>query len=147
MERLNELNLSEKLIAGGGVLMLIAAFLPWWSYSEGPFSVSKSGFGAPGSIWSLLAILICIGLAGIVLATKFGNVTLPDLGTITWGQVFGGSAIALALFMLLKLWRIMDVEVGGMGFGFFVGLIAAAAVGYGAFLKFQESGGTFSRKV
>ncbi len=142
VEKLKALSLPEKLIAGGGVLMFIAGFFPWWSWSELGFSASEGGWGQPGSIWSVLVILISLVLAGIVLARALGNVALPDLGpSLTWPKVFAGAGVAIVVLMLLKLWRIMDVPAGGMGWGFFVAIIAAALVVAGCFLMYQEMEG------
>jgi hypothetical protein len=143
MDKINEMGTSEKLIVGGGVLMLIASIFPWYSFDFNGFgSITRNGWQAPGSIWSVLAILIAVALAAVVLAVKFGNVKMPDLPeNVTWGIVFAGGAAAVVVFMVLKLWRIADVPVGGFGFGFFIAVIAAALVAAGGFLAYQEEGG------
>jgi hypothetical protein len=146
MERFNQLSIAEKCIVVGGLAMFIVGlFFPWWSFSEGGFSASQTGFEAPGSLWSVLAILLAVAMAGIVLAERFGNVALPDLGSITWAQAWGGAAIALVVLMLLKAWRISAADIGGFGWGFLIAIIVVAAVVYGAYLKFQEGGGSFRR--
>jgi hypothetical protein len=135
MEKVNTLTLPEKLIAGGGILMLIASLFDWWTYS----GFGESGWGEPGQIWSILAILISIGLAGIVIATKLGNMAMPNLPAgWTWGKVWGGAAAAIVVLMLLKLWRIMDVPVGSVGIGFILGAIAAGAIAYAGFLLYTS---------
>jgi hypothetical protein len=137
VENLNKLSTAEKAIAGGGILMFIASFFNWWSFSEAGFSASQSGW--EGAIWSVLAILICLALAALVLATKFGNVNMPDLPeNVTWGKVFGGAAVAVVVLMLLKAWRISAMDAGGFDIGFFLGLIAAAAVVYGGYTIYSE---------
>jgi uncharacterized membrane protein len=139
VENLNKLSTAEKAIAGGGILMLIASFFNWWGVSESGFSASRSGWGDPGAIWSILAILVCVALAALVLATRFGNVNMPDLPeNVTWGKVFGGAAVAVVVLMLLKAWRISAAELGGFEIGFFLGLIAAAAVVYGGYTIYSE---------
>ncbi len=142
VEKLKNLSLPEKLIAGGGALMFIASFFPWWSWSEGPFSFHKDGWGAPGSIWSVLVILIALALMGLVLAVNLADVKLPDPTTYnpkaTWGTIYGGAGGLLALLMLLKFWRIMAAPAGGMGWGFFIAIIAAAAIVAGCAMVFQE---------
>jgi hypothetical protein len=155
LEKIKAMSLAEKLISGGGVLMLIASFFDWWHYNAadelgGEFgelaeafgastSVGYSGWGDPGAIWSVLAILICIALAALVIAVKVGDLQMPALPeNLTWGKVFGGAAVAIVVFMLLKLWRIMDAPVGGFGIGFFIALVAAAAVIYGCYLVYSE---------
>lgn len=93
MDRINLLNNGEKAVAGGGLLMLIAGlFLPWWRLSISGFgSATEGGFGQPGEIWSILAILISMALAGSIIAVKLGNVQLPALpSNLSWGQVYGG---------------------------------------------------------
>src|SRR5215204_4041263 len=99
-EKLNQLSLGEKLIAGGGLLMLIAGlFFDWWHYSLGGVgSAGTGGFDEPGSIWSTLAILISIVLAGIVVAVKFGNIQMPALPAgWTWGMIYGAGAALVVL--------------------------------------------------
>jgi hypothetical protein len=138
--------MGEKAVAGGGILMLIASFFDWWHYSSLGFDVGEGGWGEPASIWSILAILISIVLAGIVLATRFGNMKMPDLPQgVTWGMVYGGGAALVVLFMLLKAWRISAVEVGGFGIGFWIGVVAAAAIAYGGYVLYSaDKGAGFS---
>src|SRR5688572_19352378 len=119
--------------------MLVAAFLDWFSFSEAGFSFGENGLGEPGSIWSILAILLALILAAIVIATRLGNVNMPDLPeNTTWGLVFGGGAALIIVFMLLKAWRIMDLPAGGFGIGFFLALIAAIAIAVGGYLLYTE---------
>ena len=145
-DKLNQLSLGEKLVIGGAVVMFIAGFFDWWSYSSGPFDVGQDGWSAPGSIWSILAILLSLILAGITLAVRLGNVQMPALPTNwTWGMIYAAGAILLALFMLLKLWRILNVEVGGPDLGFFGGVIALGIIGYGCYLLYSaDKGGGFA---
>jgi uncharacterized membrane protein len=139
VENLNKLSTAEKAIAVGGILMLIASFFNWWSVSIAGESAGRSGWGEPGAIWSVLAILVCIALAAFILATKFGNLNMPDLPeNVTWGKVFGGAAVAVVVLMLLKAWRISAADAGGFDIGFFLGLIAAAAVVYGGYTIYSE---------
>lgn len=140
MDKINTLSMPEKAIAGGGVLMIIAAlFFDWYHLSIGGFGGGTKGFDAPGSIWSILAILISIILAGVVIATKLGNVQMPALPEgVTWGMVWGGGAAVVVVCMILKAWRISAVPVGGFGIGFFLGVIAAAAIAYGGYMLWTE---------
>lgn len=134
MDKFNALSTGEKLIVGGGALMLIASIFPWYRFSELGFSFSESGWGDPGSIWSILAILLSVALAGIVLAMRIGNMTMPSLPeNLTWGAVYGGGAAVLIVLMLLKAWRILDVPVGGFGFGFYLAVVATAIIVVGGY--------------
>jgi hypothetical protein len=154
--KFNELSLADKLIAVASFLMIVPiSFLPWWHYSESVTvagttfggSASESAWGRPGDIWSILVLLICVAMFLAVVLPKFANVALPDLGSITWNQAFGGGAAALVVLMLLKAWRIQAAPIGGFGWGFFLAIIAAAAIAYGGFLKYQESVSAGVRKA
>jgi len=139
MDKINELSMGEKLISGGGILLLIASFLPWYkvSFDLGPIgstSFTANGWEAPGAIFSILAVIIGVVLAGAVLGPKLGNMQLPALGSITWGQAFvGGGAAALALIIIKFL-----NESSSLSFGFFLGIIAAAALAAGGYLLYTE---------
>jgi uncharacterized membrane protein len=153
MAKINSLSLGEKLVAGGGIVMLIASILPWIKISVkgaagfAGASASKSAWGAPASIWSILAVLIAIILAGIVIA-RIMNMNLPALpSNLTWGQVFGGGAALVVVLMILKAWRITAVQTGGVidksfGFGFFIAVLATIAIAYGGFLLYSEDKGS-----
>jgi len=140
VDKINTLSTPEKAIAGGGVLMLIASFFDWWHFSVAGFgSAGESAWGDPGSIWGILAVLLSLVLAGIVLSTRLGNVQMPALPeTVTWAQVWGGGAAAVVVLVLLKAWRIQAAPVGGFGIGFFLGVIAAAAIAYGGYMMYTE---------
>jgi hypothetical protein len=140
VDKIKLLSTPEKAIAGGGVLMFIASFFDWWSVSEGPFSFGGSGWDAPGSIWSVLAILISVALAAVIIATKLGNVQMPALPeNVSWSQIYGGGAAAVVVLMLLKAWRILALPSGyGFGIGFFLGVIAAAAIAYGGYMMYKQ---------
>jgi hypothetical protein len=152
MAKVQALSLGEKLVGGGGIVMIIASILPWIKLSiSGAAGIagasgSKSAWGAPASIWSILAVLIAIALAGIVVA-RVMNMQMPTLpNNLTWGQIFGGGAVAIVVFMLLKAWRISAVDTGGFvdksyGIGFFLGVICTIAIAYGGYLLYSEDKG------
>jgi hypothetical protein len=153
MAKINALSLGEKLVGGGGIVMLVASLLPWIKISVkgaagfAGASASKSAWGAPASIWSILAVFVAIVLAGVILA-RVMNMTLPALpSNLTWGQVFGGGAAAIVVLMILKAWRITAVDTGGFadksfGIGFFLGVVAMIAIAYGGFLLYSEDKGS-----
>ena len=139
MDKINALSLAEKLIGGGAVLMLLASLFGWWSVSGRGFSVSENGLGQPGSIWSILAIFISVGLAAVTLVPKLTTIAMPALPeSVTWGMVHGGGGALVVVLMLLKAWRISAVPVGGFGIGFFIAIVAAAAIAYGGYLLYSE---------
>jgi hypothetical protein len=143
MDKINTLSTGEKLIVGGGILMLIASFLPWYRVSFADIlTISRNGWESPGAIWSILATIIAVALAATIVAVKFGNVTLPDLGSITWGQLYLGAGALVGLLILLKLIN----ESSSISYGFFLGIIAAGAIAAGGYLVYtEEKSGTVTR--
>ena len=157
--KFSALSMAEKLILIGGIVFVIAAFLPWIKVSAkaaaglGGGSVSESLMGDPASIWGILALLVAIVLAGIVIA-RIMDMQLPALPPqYSWGQVFAAGGGALVVLTLLKAWRIQAVDVSGglgvdvldksFGIGFFLGVICALAVGAGGYMLYtEEKGGT-----
>ena len=154
MDKVNALSTPEKAIAGGGILMFIASFFAWWHYSSSSVTidgntiqfgggVSRSGWGAPGDVWSILAILVAVALAGLVIAMRLGNMQAPALPQgVTWGKVWGGGAALVVVLMLLKAWRIEAAPYGGFAIGFFIAIIATAAIAYGGYMLYMEEQGT-----
>ncbi len=143
MEKINEMSTGEKLIAGGGIVLLIASFLPWYKVtaSFGGFSASASanGWDAPGSLFSILAVLIGIVMAAAVLAPKFSTIQLPDLGgSVTWGQAYAGAGIAALVLVIIKFLN----ESSHLSYGFFLGFLAVLALAAGGYMLYTEEKGT-----
>ncbi|HEY4684442.1 MAG TPA: hypothetical protein VII57_00200 [Dehalococcoidia bacterium] len=138
-EKIMNLSLGEKLVAGGGVLMVIFSFLPWHHFSadiEGIVSVSfnRSAWQSPDALWSMLAVLISVAMAVVVLGPKLANMQLPNLGTVTWGQAMLVGGVAVLILVLLKFIS----ETSYLGFGFYLGFIDAVAIAYGGYLLYTE---------
>ena len=141
MDKITAMSNGEKLIAGGGILLLVAAFLPWYSIDFGFGSISRNGLQSPGAIWSLLAVVIGVIMAAAILAPKFTDVKLPDLGSITWPQAHLGLGVGALLLVVIKFLS----ESSFLGFGFYLGFIAAVALATGGYLYFTENGGKLSK--
>lgn len=139
---LNKLTASDKVIAGSGIVLFIAYFLPWFKVDNGlGDSVSFSG-GDVGFLFATLPMLLGLIAAGVVIASKLFDVKLPDL-PIPWGQAFLGLGALAALLVLLKLLIGEDPSsIVDRAFGLFIAAIAALGLAAGGFLKFQESDGT-----
>ncbi len=139
MDKLNELGTPQKLIAGGGILLLVASFLPWYKVSLsfgdlGGLSFTANGWQAPGALFSILAVLAGIVLVGSILGPLFSDMKLPDLGSVSWIQArlgLGGGALALVIIKFLS-------ESSSLSYGFYLGLIAAAAMAAGSYMLYQE---------
>jgi hypothetical protein len=137
---LSKLTTSDKVVAGSGLLLFIASFLPWFGIDG--FDGSGNGWDV-GFLWGGIPALLGLAAAGVVLASKLGDVKLPDL-PITWGQAILGAGALSALLVLLKL--LLGEEACAFGtcidfdrkWGLFVAAIAAIGLAAGGFLKFQE---------
>ncbi len=141
---LSKLSLSDKIIGGAAAALLIASFLPW-------FEVSVAGFGGGtgngwdvGFFWAGVPVLLGLVMAAQIGISNFSPDTkLPEI-PVTWGKVHLGAGALAAAIVLLKLLIGEDAGIGGLGvevnraFGLFLAVIAAGALAYGGFLKFQE---------
>lgn len=146
---LNKLTTSDKVIAGSGIVLFIAYFMPWFKAEFGGFSETASG-GDVGFFWATLPMLLGLVAAGLVIANKLFDVKLPDL-PIPWGQAFLGAGALAAVLVVLKF--IIGEDADGAealgidisrSFGLFLATLAAIGLAVGGFLKFQEGDGTTS---
>ncbi|HLX19938.1 MAG TPA: hypothetical protein VKR23_07280 [Gaiellaceae bacterium] len=129
MEQLKRLPLGRQLILGAGVLLLIDTFLDWQQVST---SFITAGRSAWHGFWGIVMCLALIVLLVWALARVFGvalPVQVPD------GLATLGLAALILLFAIIKV--LSDSYVHWPAY---VGIILAAAVGYGAWLVFQTSG-------
>jgi hypothetical protein len=136
IEKFNALSLGEKIILPAGVVLFIVGFLPWYSVDLGAFGTySHNGWQSPGGFWSILAILVGLAMAGVVGLKAFGTATIPDnVGGVTWPKIHLGAGVVALLFLVIKYISNHDYT----GFGFYVGIIAAAALAAGGFLMFRD---------
>ena len=135
---INRISLGGKIVAIAGLLFFIDSFLPWHrSCFEFLGTSSCGGENAWGTIFSLLATLIVIALVAEVLYVEGAGNSLAPVGSVTWDQIrLGAAALALALVVL-------QLIVGDSGldraFGIFIGVVLAAAIVYGQFLRTRSS--------
>ncbi|MCU1397858.1 MAG: hypothetical protein JWN62_967 [Acidimicrobiales bacterium] len=137
---------SDWLKVGGGAVMLIAFFLPWWSLDipgvGDAGSVSGSDYFFTGVVPWLL--LIAVGVLTFLAAT--GKFTLPS--TMPAPLIFL-AASALAFLLVLIRFFSDGFDYSGVGYdnyisrgaGLYLALLAAIAVLVGSFMGFKESGG------
>ena len=136
MERFGALSIGEKVIIIAGSILFIDGFLPWYSVDFGPLgSITRSGWQSPGAIWSMLAIVIGLAMAAVVVLKGLTEVEIPDnVGGQSWPKILLGGGVAALALVLIKLLN----ESSFLGFGFYLGIIAAAALAVGGFLMFRE---------
>jgi len=136
IEKFNALSVGEKIILPAGVVLFIVGFLPWYSVDLGPLGTySRNGWESPGAIWSILAILVGLAMAGVVVVKNLGTVAVPDnVGGFTWPKIHLGAGVVALVFLLIKFIGNHDYTT----FGLYLGIIAAAALAAGGFLMFRE---------
>jgi len=136
IERFKALSIGEKIIVIAGLGLLIDGFLPWYSVDLGPFgSVTRNGWESPGAFWSLLAILIGLAMAAVVGVKISTEGVIPEnVGGFTWPKIFLGGGVAALVLVVIKFLN----ESSSLGFGFYLGFIAAAALAVGGFLMYRE---------
>jgi hypothetical protein len=147
---ISRLSLGEKLVGVGGIVLLIATFLPWygWSYS--------SAFGSASASWNLwndsnflafLVLLACVVAVGVIVLRMLDVFDISEQGVPESLVVLVAAAVA-GLITVLKVVSVPgggsvsfgDLGGGGSGrsWGLWVGVIAAAIFVIGAVMKFQE---------
>ena len=132
---LSKLTKADKIIFGSGLVFFIAMFLDWFSIDiVGLTSYGINGFDVT-FFWGWLPLLIVLGMCGWIGARTFSSAKLPD----QIPQLYLAGAAAVPLLVVFKL--LIGQDNFSRAFGLFVALIAAAAFGFGAFLKFTEQGG------
>lgn len=126
--RLNALDQKEWIFGPATLVLLVSFWLPWYSASVGPFSVSVDGLSAHG--WLFLAVLDSIIVVLYVLITAFGAGDLAAQGRLSKEQLLAiMTGVNLALVVLAFL-----LKPSGFGWSWAAFLALAAAVV--AFLPF-----------
>lgn len=137
---MSKMSAASKILLGGGVLFLIDTFLPWQrvcfelaGITGG--CVSANAWGGNGGFAGLLAGLLVIALIvweAIGLAGTSVNVGIPA------SKLSAYIGFGVLVFAALKFILVIG---NSAGFGSYIGLVLALAVGYGAWMRFQEPAG------
>ena len=138
VEKFMALGVGEKIIIVAGLVLFIDGFLPWYSWDAGPFgSFSRNGWQSPGALWSMLAVLIGLAMGAVVVLKGLTEVEIPDnVGGVSWPKILLGGGVAALVLVVIKFLN----ESSSMGFGFYVGIIAAAGLAAAGFLMYREEG-------
>lgn len=139
---INKLTRGEQVISVSAIVLIIFSFIKWYGIDVGGGEVG--GVEIPGASFSangwdrtlgMFAVIFAIVMLAQILASKFGNVNMPDLGSVTWGQVHLGLGAAAAVFVIICFF---DDGGADKKFGLFVSIVAALGLAVGGYLKFQE---------
>lgn len=137
-----KLSKAEQIIGGGGVVLLIASFLPWFKAEVKGLGldVSSSASGWDYFLTGIVPTLIGLIMVAQIALTHFApQVKLPEL---PWGKVHLGLGIAAAVLVILRLLIGEDgegvVDISRQ-FGLFIATLASLALAVGGFLKSQEA--------
>jgi len=129
----SKLSTGAKVALIGGAVLIINLFLPWYSVSAGPFSVSLNAFDAEFLAWG--GSFIGIAGAVVLLLKAFGTkeMSAGQFKTEQLALILGGIGFVLIVLRFLT-------ETTAVSFGLFLGIAASAAVAYGAFMAMKDAG-------
>ncbi|MHB8513254.1 MAG: hypothetical protein ACYDCC_13910 [Actinomycetota bacterium] len=113
----------QLMILAGGLVLLITSFLPWISVCLGGFCASASSWNSGFAAWG--GVLFGVAPA-VISALKMANVQMKIAREGQLFMILGIVSVALILLRFLT-------NLSHSGFGLYIGLVAAAAVAYGAF--------------
>lgn len=142
MDKLKEMTNGEKLMVGGGIVLLLLSFFRWFEVCV-DFSVIGGGTRCAGhSGWSnflsLLGILIAVALATVVILRRTGAANLPEkLGNLAWNQVY--MIAGIAVFALILLQTLVGDSGADRTIWLWLSVLVSAAIGAGGYLSMQES--------
>lgn len=138
------MSMASKIVLGGGILLLIDSFLQWQRvcFDFGGIGGGCAGLNAwsgSGSFVGLLmglCVIVLLIWEGMQAAGMAGNIKLP----ISASKASAYVGFGVVGFGILKLILVLTSEVKPSLFGW-LGLILILAVGYGAWMRFQEPEG------
>ncbi len=135
----SKLSQGAKIALIGGVVLIVNLFLPWYSFGVdlgplggrigGSINAFSSGFLAWGGSF--------IAIAGaVVLLLKAMGTSEVNAGQFKTEQL--AVILGLAGFVLIVLRFLTETSL--VSFGLWLGIIASAAVAYGAFMAMKAAG-------
>jgi hypothetical protein len=127
---MSKMSTASKILLGAGILYFIDLFLQWNRACVLSFCVGVTGWHGLGVLNGILVLLIIL-MEVLILAGV--NV---DFGTVsTRMQIEAGLAFGVLLFTILKV----IVDNTAISWPAWIGLILALVIGYGGWMRWQES--------
>jgi len=128
------LSTATKILSIAGLLYFIDLFLPWQQVCGGAglfhICFSVSGWHGIGVLNGILVILILV-MEGLIIANVDVNMGTPAMRN----QVEAGLAGGVLLFTIIKIL----VNHTAIHFWSWIGLVLAAIIAYGGFMRWQEA--------
>jgi hypothetical protein len=117
----------DRILAGVALLLVIRLlFLPWYSLSFGPISITATATDNPDGWLGVLAVLAAIAIiADLGIERLSPGTALPNVGGSRANTRFILACVT-ALFVALKF--LFHVHFSWFGFGFWVSIILTAAL-------------------
>jgi hypothetical protein len=153
---LDKLSDGEKIAGVSAILLFVFMFFDWFGVEvSGPGgSISFSGGEAGQSAWDALDFIPIVLVVAIIAALAVVALRLTDSAYEPPVSANAVVAILGIVSALLILFRIVDPPSfgsfngvsadGTVEFGIFLGLLAAAGIGFGGYRAMQEEGTSFS---
>jgi hypothetical protein len=147
----SELTLSEKLVGGGAIVLLIGTFLPWYGVSSSSIAGSYS---AHANLWSNSSFLAFLILLGCVVSVGIIVMRMMDIFDVSMQGIPESLVVLIAagLAGVITVIKVLFVPGGsasgsfgelgsfsyGRQWGLWIALIGAVVLVVGAAMKFNE---------
>jgi hypothetical protein len=136
---MSRLSTASKILLGGSILLLIDSFLSWQRACAGNdffnICISRSMWNGDGAIFGVIGGLLLIAL---ILWEAMGLVNMDMNLGMSRSKISAYLGFGVLGFVVLKFIFAMTESPA---YGAFIGLILALAIGYGAWMRFQEPEG------
>ena len=123
----SDVSRDDRILAGLALLLIIILlFLPWYSLSFGPISITATATDNPDGWTGVLAVLAAIALiVDLGIERLSPGTAVPNIGGSRINTRFVLACVT-ALFVALKF--LLHVHFSWFGFGFYVSVILTAAL-------------------
>jgi hypothetical protein len=123
----SDVSRDDRILAGLALLLIISLlFLPWYSLSLGPISITATATDNPDGWTGVLAVLAAIALiVDLGIERLSPGTAVPNIGGSRVNTRFVLACVT-ALFVALKF--LLHVHFSWFGFGFYVSAILTAAL-------------------
>jgi len=141
------MNLQEKIIGLGSILIMIGSFFPWFSHSNAANNSDITEYGFSGDLGVMGFVIFIMSLLSLLaLVSENLRIPFPKLGFQREKILFfflGQSAFLCLLTMAIYTKQSLDFLEGGLRFGIFIVLAASlfsALAAFNLIKKVKRSG-------